>query len=156
VHSSGKTVTGVARQLGVSAEGLRHWVKQNAIDRGQGARGDLTTAGREELRRLRRLTAGQAETIEVLRKRMIGRIFASTVGRGKHTMPPPEICRVFAEYGNNRMATGIVVARLNSVGVTTRGAEDGGDQERRLAAKYSDLSPQSRAEWPRMARALGL
>jgi transposase len=30
VHSSGKTVTEVARQIGVSAEGLRNWVKQDA------------------------------------------------------------------------------------------------------------------------------
>ncbi|MGP4092607.1 transposase [Streptomyces sp. KR55] len=68
VRSSGKTVTEVARELGVSAEGLRNWVKQDAIDRGQGAPGELTTAEREELRRLRRLAAEQAETIEVLRK----------------------------------------------------------------------------------------
>lgn len=68
VRSSGKTVTEVARQLGVSAEGLRNWVKQDEIDRGQGAPGELTTAEREELRRLLRLAAEQAETIEVLRK----------------------------------------------------------------------------------------
>ncbi|MFC9622301.1 transposase [Streptomyces sp. NPDC056930] len=66
--SSGKTVTEVAREIGVSAEGLRNWVKQDTIDRGQGAPGELTTAEREELRRLRRLAAEQAETIEVLRK----------------------------------------------------------------------------------------
>ncbi|MGW7356268.1 hypothetical protein ACWGI0_06245 [Streptomyces sp. NPDC054802] len=35
---------------------------------GQRAPGELTTAEREELRRLRRLTAEQAQTIEVLRK----------------------------------------------------------------------------------------
>jgi hypothetical protein len=38
VRSSGKTVTEVARQIGVSAEGLRNWVKQDMIDRGQGRR----------------------------------------------------------------------------------------------------------------------
>ncbi|MEU6325398.1 transposase [Streptomyces sp. NPDC047009] len=68
VRSFGKTVTEVARQIGVSAEGLRNWVKQDAIDSGQGAPGELTTAEREELRRLRRLAAEQAETIEDLRK----------------------------------------------------------------------------------------
>ncbi|WP_405476566.1 hypothetical protein [Streptomyces sp. NBC_00009] len=41
---------------------------KDTIDRGQGAPGELTTAEREELRRLRRLAAEQAETIEVLRK----------------------------------------------------------------------------------------
>ncbi|MGX1545483.1 transposase [Streptomyces adustus] len=39
MRSSGKTVTEVARQLGVSAEGLRNWVKQDAVDRGQGSAG---------------------------------------------------------------------------------------------------------------------
>ncbi|MEV5492124.1 transposase [Streptomyces bobili] len=68
VRSSGKTVTEVAREIGVSAEGLRNWVKQDAIDRGQGTPGELTSAEREELRRLRRQNREQAETIEVLRK----------------------------------------------------------------------------------------
>ncbi|WP_431990821.1 transposase [Streptomyces albogriseolus] len=54
VRSSGKNVTEVAREIGVSAERLRNWVKQDTIDRGQGAPGELTTAEREELRRLRR------------------------------------------------------------------------------------------------------
>ncbi len=65
VRSSGKTVTEVAREIGVSAEGLRNWVKQDTIDRGQGTPGELTSAEREELRRQNR---EQAETIEVLRK----------------------------------------------------------------------------------------
>ncbi|EFE72301.1 MULTISPECIES: transposase [Streptomyces] len=68
VRSSGRTVTEVARELGVSAEGLRNWVNQDRVDRGQGAPGELTTAEREELRRLRKLAREQAETIEVLRK----------------------------------------------------------------------------------------
>jgi transposase len=68
VRSSGKAVTEVAREIGVSAEGLRNWVKQDRIDRGLGTPGKLTTVGREELRRLRKLAAEQAETIEVLRK----------------------------------------------------------------------------------------
>ncbi|MFE4655060.1 transposase [Streptomyces sp. NPDC056707] len=68
VRSSGRTVTEVAREIGVSAEGLRNWVKQDTTDRGQGSPGELTSAEREELRRLRRQNREQAETIEVLRK----------------------------------------------------------------------------------------
>ncbi|MFJ1732971.1 transposase [Streptomyces sp. NPDC088254] len=68
VRFSGRTVTEVAREIGVSAEGLRNWVKQDTIDRGQGAPGGLTSAERGELRRLRRQNREQAETIEVLRK----------------------------------------------------------------------------------------
>lgn len=66
--SSDKTVTEVARDLGVSAEGLRGWVKQAKIDRGEGPAGALTTAEREELVRLRRRDREQQQTIEILKK----------------------------------------------------------------------------------------
>jgi transposase-like protein len=36
VYSSGKTVTEVAREIGVSPEGLRNWVNQDKADQGQG------------------------------------------------------------------------------------------------------------------------
>ena len=68
VHSSGKTVTEVAREIGVSAEGLRNWVKQDQADRGRGPAGALTSDEKEELRRLRRENREQQQTIEVLKK----------------------------------------------------------------------------------------
>jgi transposase len=68
VRSSGRTVTAVARELGVSPEGLRNWVRQDDTDRGEGPAGALTSEEKEELRRLRRLSREQQQTIEVLRK----------------------------------------------------------------------------------------
>lgn len=68
VRSSGRNVTEVARELGVSPEGLRGWVKQADIDRGQGAPGALTTAEKDELMRLRRENREQQQTIEILKK----------------------------------------------------------------------------------------
>lgn len=60
------TVTEVARELGVSLEGLRNWVRQGQADRGQGgARRTADGAEREELRRLRRQKREQAETEEI-------------------------------------------------------------------------------------------
>ncbi|MEU6527235.1 transposase [Streptomyces sp. NPDC046924] len=38
VRSSDRTVTEVARELNVSAEGLRNQVRQDQVDRGQGSR----------------------------------------------------------------------------------------------------------------------
>ena len=49
-----RNVTEIARELGVSPEGLRGWVKQDRTDRGQGPAGALTSDEREELRRVRR------------------------------------------------------------------------------------------------------
>ncbi|MFF0087618.1 transposase [Streptomyces canus] len=68
VDSSGKTVTAVARELGISSESLRGWYRQAKADRGSGQGGELTTAEREELRRLRKENREQQQTIEVLKK----------------------------------------------------------------------------------------
>ncbi|MEV7368705.1 transposase [Streptomyces sp. NPDC091299] len=66
--SSEKTVTEVARDLGVSPEGLRGWVKQVKIDRGEGPAGALTSDEREELRRVRRELAEVKKANEILVK----------------------------------------------------------------------------------------
>lgn len=68
VHSSDETVTEVAREIGVSAKGLRNWVNQSKTDCGQGPAGKLTTAEGEELVRLRRKVREMEQTIEMLGK----------------------------------------------------------------------------------------
>jgi transposase len=49
VRSSDKTISQVARELGLNRETLRQWVRQDRIDQGE-AEG-LTSSEREELRR---------------------------------------------------------------------------------------------------------
>ncbi|MFZ3475637.1 transposase [Streptomyces sp. 2.9] len=68
VRSSGRTVTEIAREIGVSAEGLRNWVNQDKTDRGEGPAGALTTEEREELRRLRREVRELQAEKEILKK----------------------------------------------------------------------------------------
>ncbi|MFF3062895.1 transposase, partial [Streptomyces sp. NPDC057909] len=68
VRSSGRTPAEIARELGVSAEGLRTWVKRAGVDRGEGPAGALTSAEKEELARLRRQNRAQHQTIEILKK----------------------------------------------------------------------------------------
>jgi transposase len=41
--SPGRTVNEIARQLGVSSEGLRGWVKQARIDAGESSSGELAS-----------------------------------------------------------------------------------------------------------------
>jgi len=72
VRSSGKTVTEVARDLGVSPEGLRGWYRRDQAERGvptaPGGEPGLDAAEREELRELRRRVKAQDETISILKK----------------------------------------------------------------------------------------
>ncbi|WP_374704592.1 transposase [Streptomyces sp. NL15-2K] len=59
-------VTEIAREPGVSPEGLRGWVKQAEIDRGEGPAGALTGDECDELRCLRRESAEVKKANEVL------------------------------------------------------------------------------------------
>jgi len=52
----------------VSPEGLRGWVKQAEVDRGDGPAGALTSDEREELRRVRRELAEVKKANEILVK----------------------------------------------------------------------------------------
>jgi transposase len=65
-RSSEKPLSELARDLGVSTETLRNWLKQQQTDAGK--RDGATTDEREELRRLRKENKVLKEEREVLRK----------------------------------------------------------------------------------------
>ena len=67
-RNSEKTVPELAQDLGISDQTLRNWLHQADVDAGKGERGELTTAEREELRRLRRENQTLQQEREILKK----------------------------------------------------------------------------------------
>ena len=66
-RTSGRPRTEIARDLGLTAETLRIWLKQDDLDAGRRSDG-LTTEEGEELRRLRRENRILREEREILKK----------------------------------------------------------------------------------------
>lgn len=66
VKESGQSIDEIAKDLGVSHQTLRNWVRQAEID--AGLREGLTSAEREELARLRRENRILREEREILKK----------------------------------------------------------------------------------------
>lgn len=54
VKQSGKPISQIAKEMGLTESALRNWVKQAQIDRAAKPNGPLTTEERQELARLRR------------------------------------------------------------------------------------------------------
>ena len=67
VRDGGRSVNAAAKDLGVSTESLRNWVKQDDLDSGRRKDG-LTTEERQELVRLRRENRSLREDKEILKK----------------------------------------------------------------------------------------
>ena len=67
VRQGERSIAEIARDLSIAESCLRNWVKRDQLDRGEREDG-LTTAEREELKRLRRENARLRQEKEILRK----------------------------------------------------------------------------------------
>jgi transposase len=68
VVEGGRSISEVARDLDLTESALRLWVHQAEVDGGRGKPGELTTAEREELQRLRREVKTLRLEREILKK----------------------------------------------------------------------------------------
>jgi transposase-like protein len=68
IRESGKTVAEIARDLDLSESAVRNWLTQAEVDEGRGGQGELTTAERQELQRLRRENKQLQMEREILKK----------------------------------------------------------------------------------------
>ncbi len=80
VRDGSRPISVVAKDLGVSDESLRHWVKQADLDDGR-RRDGLTTEERHELVRLRRENRILREEREILKK--AAAFFATETGSSR-------------------------------------------------------------------------
>jgi transposase len=66
VHSSGKPVAAIAREMDLTETAVREWVRQAEVDAGR--RDGLTTAEREELAALRKENRVLREERDILKR----------------------------------------------------------------------------------------
>ena len=66
--SGGRSIGQIAKELDLTENTLREWVKRAEIDAGPGGAGELTTAEREELAQLRRRVRRLEMEREILKK----------------------------------------------------------------------------------------
>ncbi len=68
IRKSGKTISAVSRELGLTETSVRRWVEQAVVDSGGGPAGALTTVEREELAQLRKRVKTLEMEREILKK----------------------------------------------------------------------------------------
>ncbi|MFT4084643.1 MAG: helix-turn-helix domain-containing protein [Nocardioides sp.] len=85
---------------------------------------------------------------------LIGRTFAYAPEGSDGAWPTEAVRDLLETIGSHHLEAGLINGKLNSRGITTRGAYEGGAQERALADQFRQAASLTQAQWPRTARAL--
>jgi hypothetical protein len=120
---------------------------------GQAKDGTLNSAVLDEWLRDARLALSETGHTDI-GDELIGQSFAYAPKDDDGIWPPEPVRLAVERIGSNELENGLVIGRFNSRGVTTRGAYEGGDQERKLAAQYRAWARSVMSSAPRTARAL--
>ncbi|MGY1593092.1 helix-turn-helix domain-containing protein [Geodermatophilus sp. SYSU D00708] len=115
--------------------------------------GSLNPTTMTEWVRVARLELSEANRADI-GDELIGQTFAHSPQGADGIWPAEPVRDLVETIGSPELESGVLIGRLNSRGVTSRGAYDGGQQERALAAQYRDWTATVRARWPRTARIL--
>jgi len=119
-----------------------------AEDAGRIGPGNLRRWGREARSRLRRL--GRVE----IGDQRIGRLLAAASADESGVWPRREVCKALQDVATKELEIGFVAGGLQRRGVWTRAPEEGGDQERDLAARHRAWAASVAPEFPFVAGAL--
>jgi excisionase family DNA binding protein len=84
----------------------------------------------------------------------IGEVLAASPVGTDGIWPAEEVRDVIDTLGSSRIDTGLNIGRSNRRGMTSRGAFEGGTQERALAEQYRKDADAIATRWPRTARVL--
>lgn len=84
----------------------------------------------------------------------IGKALSASPRGDDGVWPHPAVRDVIEEMESDDLDRGFVIGRINSRGVVTRSAHQGGDPERALAEQYSDWAQAVSGRWPRTGRVL--
>lgn len=85
---------------------------------------------------------------------VIGEVLSASPQGLDGIWPAEPVREVIESVGSARLDTGLHIGLTNRRGFTTRGAFDGGNQERELELKYRGMAANASSRWPRTARVL--
>ena len=86
--------------------------------------------------------------------RQIGSVFAYAVAEADGIWPPPPVRDIVDTLHSAEIEDGVMMGLIRKRGPTWRAMNDGGDQEREIAAQYRRFSQTLRIEWPQTAAML--